>query len=56
LDRGLSLKVSAGSVLSLNPPLMIREDELERAFGILDECLVEVARSPATAAAGLMGV
>jgi 4-aminobutyrate aminotransferase len=56
LDRGLSLKVSAGSVLSLNPPLMIREDELERAFGIIDECLAVIARSSATAGAGSMGV
>jgi 4-aminobutyrate aminotransferase len=42
LDRGLSLKVSAGSVLSLSPPLIIREDELERAFSIIDECLALV--------------
>ena len=39
LDRGLSLKISAGSVLSLSPPLIIREDELKRAFDILDDCL-----------------
>jgi len=43
LDRGLSLKVSAGSVLSLSPPLIIRDDELERAFAIIDECLAIVA-------------
>jgi len=42
LDRGLSLKISAGSVLSLSPPLIIREDELERAFGIIDDCLAVV--------------
>ena len=42
LDRGLSLKISAGSVLSLSPPLIIREDELERAFSIIDDCLAIV--------------
>jgi 4-aminobutyrate aminotransferase len=45
LDRGLSLKVSAGSVLSLSPPLIIGRDELERAFAILDECLTELNQS-----------
>jgi 4-aminobutyrate aminotransferase len=42
LDRGLSLKLSAGSVLVLNPPLTIGENELERAFAIIEECLAEV--------------
>ena len=42
LDRGLSIKVSAGSVLLLSPPLIIREEELERAFAIIDECLTIV--------------
>ena len=49
LDRGLSLKVSAGSVLSLSPPLIIGEDEFERAFAIIDECLAIVESQPAEA-------
>jgi len=42
LDRGLSLKISAGSALSLSPPLIIREEEVERAFAIIDDCLAIV--------------
>jgi len=39
LERGLSFKVSAGNVLSLAPPLTITREELDAAFGILDDCL-----------------
>jgi 4-aminobutyrate aminotransferase len=52
LDRGLSLKVSAGSVLSLSPPLVISETELDRAFSIIDECLAVVAGDAATSPSG----
>jgi len=44
LERGLSFKVSAGHVLTLTPPLTITRAELDRAFGIIDECLAEVER------------
>jgi 4-aminobutyrate aminotransferase len=39
LDRGLSFKTTMGNVLTLAPPLTVPEDELERAFDILDESL-----------------
>jgi 4-aminobutyrate aminotransferase len=42
LERGLSFKVSAGNVLTLTPPLIIGEAELDRALAIIDECLAEV--------------
>jgi 4-aminobutyrate aminotransferase len=45
LDRGLSFKVTAGSVLTLAPPLIITEDELERAFAIVDDSLSQVEAS-----------
>jgi 4-aminobutyrate aminotransferase len=45
LERGLSFKVSAGNVLTLTPPLVITRDELERALGIVDDCLTQVERA-----------
>jgi 4-aminobutyrate aminotransferase len=39
LERGLSFKVSMGSVLTLAPPLTIAEDDLQRALDILDSVL-----------------
>jgi 4-aminobutyrate aminotransferase len=45
LERGLSFKVSAGNVLTLTPPLVITREELDRALGIVDDCLAEVERA-----------
>jgi 4-aminobutyrate aminotransferase len=42
LSRGLSFKVTMGSVITLAPPLTVTEDELNRALAILDECLADV--------------
>ncbi len=42
LARGLSFKIGQGNVIALSPPLIIAEDELDRAFDILDEALGEV--------------
>jgi 4-aminobutyrate aminotransferase len=39
LGQGLSFKVSMGNVLTLMPPLTVSEEELERAFSILDRSL-----------------
>lgn len=44
LERGLSLKVSMGNVLTLSPPLTIARDDLDRAMLILDECLRDTHR------------
>ena len=42
LERGLSFKVTMGSVLTLSPPLTIARAELDLALGILQSCLAEV--------------
>jgi 4-aminobutyrate aminotransferase len=36
LSRGLSFKVGQGNVLTLSPPLVIAQDDLERAVDIID--------------------
>jgi 4-aminobutyrate aminotransferase len=38
LAKGLSFKVTMGNILTLTPPLIITETELNKAFSILDEC------------------
>jgi 4-aminobutyrate aminotransferase len=38
LSKGLSFKVTMGNILTLTPPLIITEAELDKAFSILDEC------------------
>ncbi len=43
LARGLSFKVGQGNVLTLSPPLVIADADLDRAFDILDEALAEAA-------------
>ena len=42
LERGLSFKVSRGNVLTLSPPLIITEEQMNQAIDILDECLARV--------------
>jgi 4-aminobutyrate aminotransferase len=42
LARGLSFKVGQGNVLTLSPPLVIGEADLDRAFDILDAALAAV--------------
>jgi 4-aminobutyrate aminotransferase len=47
LARGLSFKVGQGNVLTLSPPLVIAEADLDRAFGIIDAALAAVGgRAP----------
>ena len=46
LSRGLSFKVSSGTVLTLTPPLVISDLEIDEALGILDTALAIVAKSP----------
>ncbi|RMD60979.1 MAG: aspartate aminotransferase family protein [Alphaproteobacteria bacterium] len=52
LDRGLSFKVSMGSVLNLSPPLIIAEADLDRALDILETCVAEEEAHLFTARAG----
>ena len=42
LKRGLSFKVGGGTVITLCPPLTIAEEELDRAFDILDAAIGEI--------------
>jgi 4-aminobutyrate aminotransferase len=39
LDRGLSFKTTMGNVLTLTPPLVTTEADMDRALDILEECL-----------------
>lgn len=45
LSRGLSFKITMGSVLTLAPPLVIGEGELDRALDIVEESIAEVEAS-----------
>jgi 4-aminobutyrate aminotransferase len=42
LSKGLSFKLTMGSIITLTPPLTITEEEMNKALDILDECLGEV--------------
>ncbi len=42
LSKGLSFKLTMGSIITLAPPLTVTRDELDRALAILDESLTEV--------------
>lgn len=44
LSRGLSFKITMGNIITLAPPLTITGEEMDRALGILDDCLTEVER------------
>jgi len=44
LARGLAFKVGQGNVLTLSPPLVIDDADLDRAFDILDAALTAVAQ------------
>lgn len=43
LRRGLSLKISAGRIVALSPPLTISQEEIDRALSILDDAIAEAA-------------
>jgi len=42
LSKGLSFKVSMGSILTLTPPLTITVEEMDRAIDIIEACLQEL--------------
>ncbi len=46
LEKGLNFKVTMGNILTLTPPLIIDQDEMDSALDILDECLGEAGRAP----------
>ena len=43
LEKGLSFKISQGSIITLSPPLIITKDELMKALGILDDAIRDTA-------------
>ncbi|MFQ5785340.1 MAG: aspartate aminotransferase family protein [Alphaproteobacteria bacterium] len=43
LDKGLSFKLTMGNVVTLTPPLIIGDAEMDAALDILDACLCEEA-------------
>ncbi|SEK29108.1 (R)-1-hydroxy-2-aminoethylphosphonate ammonia-lyase [Parapedobacter koreensis] len=45
LEKGLSLKVSGGNVLSLYPPLIITEPQLQEALNVLEEAIRDSIQS-----------
>jgi 4-aminobutyrate aminotransferase len=46
LARGLSFKIGQGNVLTLSPPLVIAEADLDRALAIIDDSLTAVESAP----------
>ncbi len=44
LSRGLSFKISMGTILTLVPPLNIAKEDLDHAIEILDACFTELQR------------
>lgn len=41
-EKGLVLSFFSGSVLRIQPPLVMTDEELDRALGIIEESLVDV--------------
>ncbi len=46
LTRGLAFKIGQGNVITMSPPLVIAERDLDRALGILEDAIAEVEASP----------
>jgi 4-aminobutyrate aminotransferase len=43
MSRGLSFKTTMGNTLTLTPPLVITQREMDQALDILDACLADEA-------------
>jgi 4-aminobutyrate aminotransferase len=46
LEKGLSFKVSMGNILTLTPPLIISQSEMDRALDIIEDCLSALREHP----------
>ena len=42
LSRGVSFKLTMGNIITLTPPLTITREEMDRALGIIEQCINEV--------------
>ncbi len=51
LERGLSFKTTFGNVLTLTPPLIVTEADIDRALAILGAALAETAAARAAGGA-----
>ncbi len=45
LSRGLSFKTTMGNVLTLTPPLIVTQAQMDEALDILDQCLADEAQA-----------
>lgn len=45
LRRGLSFKTTMGNILTLTPPLVVTESQMQQAIEILDQCLTEAEQA-----------
>ena len=42
LSKGLSFKITMGNILTLTPPLIITQEEMDQALSILEESITEI--------------
>jgi len=47
LEKGLSFKTIEGNVITLRPALVITQEEMDRALGILEEAISAVEQGKA---------
>ena len=52
LEEGLSFKNSMGNIITLTPPLIVTDDQLDRALDIIEQCIGEVANKRAELSVG----
>jgi len=45
LSKGLSFKLTMGNILTLTPPLITTQEEMDRALAIIEECLDKAERA-----------
>jgi 4-aminobutyrate aminotransferase len=45
LTKGLSFKLTMGNILTLTPALTITKDEMDKAFDIIEECLIQLEKT-----------
>lgn len=46
LSRGLAFKIGQGNVITMSPPLVIADADLDRALDLLEDAIAEVAATP----------
>jgi 4-aminobutyrate aminotransferase len=46
LSRGLAFKIGQGNVITMSPPLVIADADLDHALDILEDAIAEVEATP----------